>query len=101
MEVVIQDSGEVKTISITGEIDLYSSPDLKKKIMGLVKKKEKEILVDFANVSYIDSSGIATLVEALKGMMGYGGVLTFINLNNDIKEVFSFARLDKIFNITG
>lgn len=100
MEIAVKDCKGGKTIELSGEVDLYSSPELRKKIMGFVNKKEKEILVDFSGVSYIDSSGIATLVEALKGMMVYEGRLILIGLKEDIMEIFTFARLDKVFNIT-
>jgi anti-sigma B factor antagonist len=90
-----------KVILISGDIDMYSSPWLRKSIMTLVGQKTSPLLVDFGNVSYIDSSGIATFVEGLKGMMSFGGKLIFFNIPNGVMEIFTFSKLDKVFTICG
>jgi anti-sigma B factor antagonist len=69
--------------------------------MSLVRMKVTPLLVDFGEVSYIDSSGIATFVEGLKGVMAYGGKLKFVSIPEQIMEIFCFAKLDKVFEIYG
>jgi anti-sigma B factor antagonist len=86
-------------VAISGDIDMYSSPLLRKSLMLCVQKKTSPLLVDFRDVSYIDSSGIATFVEALKGMMAFGGRLKFFGMSPAISEIFSFSKLDKVFEI--
>jgi len=90
-----------KIIALSGDIDMYSSPELRDKLMVLVKKKIPALFVDFKKVSYIDSSGIATFVEGLKGMKSYGGRLQFFGVPKKIMEIFSFSKLDKVFEIYG
>ena len=80
---------------------MYSSPELRKELMLFVHKKVTPLFVDFRGVSYIDSSGIATFVEGLKGMMSYGGKLKFVGIPERIMEIFCFAKLDKVFEIYG
>ncbi len=101
MRIETADSSGARIISISGDIDMYSSPELRKELMSIVQKKVSPLLVDFRGVSYIDSSGIATFVEGLKGMMKYGGKLKFVGIPEKIMEIFCFAKLDKVFEIYG
>jgi anti-sigma B factor antagonist len=81
------------------KIDMHTSPELRKELMFFVQKKVPLLCVDFGGVSYIDSSGIATLVEGLKGMMTYGGRLKLLGIPERIAEIFTFSKLDKVFDI--
>jgi anti-sigma B factor antagonist len=101
MTVHIADHHGVPLITPSGEIDMDSSPDLRKALMTLAKQRTAILLVDFSGVSYIDSSGIATFVECLKSVMSYGGRLKLFSMTEGIKEIFSFSRLDKVFEIYG
>lgn len=88
-------------VAISGEIDMSSSPELRERLLELIAKKTPVLFIDFSCVSYIDSSGIATFVEGLKGMMPYGGRLKFVSIPPKIAEIFGFAKLDKVFEIHG
>lgn len=88
-------------LAVLGDIDMHTSPALRKELMGLVRRRETPLVVDFSGVSYIDSSGIATLVEGLKGVMVYGGRLQLVAIPERIMEIFHFAKLDKVFAIHG
>ncbi len=101
MNLEIVDYKGRKVIRITGDIDMYSSPDLRNEIMVLVKQKIPLLMVDFDKVSYIDSSGIATFVEGLKCMKSYGGRLQFYEIPQGIMEIFRFSKLDRVFEIYG
>jgi anti-sigma B factor antagonist len=101
MEIEVKDYQGMKVIALSGEVDMYSSPALREEMMGLINKRVTPLLVDFKRVSYIDSSGIATFVEGLKRMMSYGGRLKMIGLLEEVREIFSFSKLDKVFEIYG
>ena len=101
MEIEIKDYQGMKVMALSGEIDMYTSPALREQMMGLIDKRVTPLLVDFKGVPYIDSSGIATFVEGLKRMMSYGGRLKLIGLLEGVKEIFSFSKLDKVFEIYG
>ena len=88
-----------KVISLSGDIDMYSSPELREQLMGFIKRRIPVLLVDFNQVSYIDSSGIATFVEGLKYMKLYGGKLHFFNIPQGIMEIFIFSKLNRVFEI--
>jgi anti-sigma B factor antagonist len=99
MKIEIIDYKGGKVIEISGDIDMYTSPELRKELMGLIHKKFSPVIVDFKKVSYIDSSGIATFVEALKGIKTYGGSLKFFSIPSRIIEIFNFSKLDRVFEI--
>ncbi|MBI5641057.1 MAG: STAS domain-containing protein [Nitrospirae bacterium] len=99
MKIEISDYNGTKVFGISGDIDMNSSPELRRELLDLVVRKVPVLLVDFKGVSYIDSSGIATFVEGLKGMMPYGGRLKFFGIPQGIREIFSFSKLDRVFEI--
>jgi anti-sigma B factor antagonist len=99
MEIEIVDYKGTKVMELSGEIDMYTSPELRRELMGLLQRKVSPLLVDFKEVSYIDSSGIATFVEGLKGIKTYGGRLKFFSIPDRIVEIFNFSKLDRVFEI--
>lgn len=99
LEVSVQELDRGAIMSIAGDVDLYSSPEVRKHIISLTGKKVKNILIDLHQVSYMDSSGIATLVEGLQQVGKYKGKLIIYGLDNAVKEVFELSRLDKVFDI--
>jgi anti-sigma B factor antagonist len=101
MKIEITEHRGAKVFSLSGDIDLYSSPVLRKELISFVEKKGPLLLLDFRDVSYIDSSGIATLVEGLRGMMSHGGKLKLLGIPEKIGEIFAFSKLDKVFDICG
>lgn len=101
MKIEIEENKGIKVIALSGDIDMHSSPELRKELMLFVQKKVTPVYVDFRGVSYIDSSGIATFVEGLKGMMAYGGKLKLVGIPERIMEIFCFAKLDKVFEMYG
>ncbi len=99
MNIEINEHSGLKLLSLTGDIDMHTSPLVRNELLALVRIKVPVLLVDFSGVSYIDSSGIATFVEGLKGMMAYGGRLKLLGIRDNIIEIFNFSKLDKVFEI--
>ena len=99
MEISLDKEKNYSVIKIKGDVDLYSSPQLRTQILVLANKKSNRILVDFLEVNYMDSSGVATLVEALQLTNKNGGKLRLFNLKQPIKDVFELSRLDRVFEI--
>jgi anti-sigma B factor antagonist len=85
-------------IRVDGEVDLQYSPQLREKILASLKAGNP-LLIDLAGVSYIDSSGIASLVEgfqtAKSAKLEYG----LMNISKTAMQVLTLTRLDKIFQI--
>jgi len=99
LEVRTKTEDKLTIVEIEGEVDLYSSTELRNILLDLTKKQTKTILIDLGNVKYMDSSGVATLVEALQQVGKYDGKLKLANLKDVVKDVFELSRLDKVFDI--
>lgn len=99
MEIQIERGRNYAVIHVSGDIDLYTSPQLRQEILKLANKKNMAVLVDFRHVTYMDSSGVATLVEALQLTKKNGGRLRLFHLAQPIKDLFELSRLDRVFDV--
>ncbi|HKM80044.1 MAG TPA: STAS domain-containing protein [Candidatus Acidoferrum sp.] len=87
-------------LDLSGDIDLANSPAMRKALLGEIKEKRTpRVFLNFKNVRYIDSSGIASLVEGLKASRDLGSRLILYGLNKTVREVMQLSRLQKIFEI--
>ena len=86
-------------LPLEGEIDLHVSPAISASLKTITDAKPKRVVVDLAKVSYIDSSGLAVLIEAMQNVMGYGGKFALSGLQENVRPIFEIARLDQVFRI--
>ena len=84
---------------LEGEININTSPELRKIFDKIMRNNEKKVLIDFASVSYIDSSGLATLIEMLQRLRKTGGNLRLANMSQKVKSIFEITKLVKLFEI--
>lgn len=98
MSGTVRREGNYAIVCLDGEIDLYSSPAARKLILGCLQEG-KPTLVDLANVAYIDSSGVASLVEgfqlARQRQLDFG----LVGVSPAALNVLKLARLDTVFPI--
>ena len=85
--------------TIIGDIDLARSPALRLELLDLVKQKPKRLVVDLSGVPYMDSSGVATLIEALQHQRKAGAKMVLCGLQAKVRSIFEIARLDAVFKI--
>lgn len=85
-------------VEARGEIDLYSSPQLREAILKACKSTKQKVGVRLTDVAYMDSSGVATLVE---GLQAAGGASAFLLLSpsQSVMKVLQLSRLDSVFSI--
>jgi anti-sigma B factor antagonist len=87
-------------LDLTGDIDLAHSPAMRKVLLGEIKEKHTpKVFLNLKNVRYVDSSGIATLVEGLKASRDNGSRMILFGLSRSVREVMELSRLQKIFEI--
>ena len=96
---IIERDGAV-IVCFTGDVDLQSSPEARKVLLEHVGRK-MPVLVDLSKVNYIDSSGIASLVESLQVARKGGEDLLLVSVSEAALRVLELARLDKVFTICG
>jgi anti-sigma B factor antagonist len=99
MQITERTEENIPIISITGDIDLESSPQLREFLKPKAAQKIPRLLLDFAGVSYIDSSGLATLIEYFQAVQSFGGKLALASLSPRVKNVFEIVRLEQIFSL--
>ncbi len=96
MDVKTSQQDGVSVIQVGGEINISSSPELRK---VFERETSKKIVVDLEKVSYVDSSGLATLVEMLKRTKSQGGSLGLAGMSDKVKSLFEITKLDKLFSL--
>ena len=100
METSTRQVGDATIVQYVGSITLYNTPTIRKELLGLIKEKKcPYVLVDMRQVKYIDSSGVAALVEALKSAMEAKTRFGLFGLTPTTKEVLSLTRLLHIFEV--
>jgi len=99
MSVKIESKKGLTVCHVEGEIDINSSPGIKKAFDKLIAQKTPKIIINLSKVTYVDSSGLATLVEILKNMKSYGGRMRLTNLSSKIKSLFEITKLERLFEI--
>lgn len=92
---------QTKIFELSGELDFHTSPQFREQLQKTIDGHAQKIVVNLSKVSYIDSSGLATFVEALQKMKRYNGVLVLSALTPAVRSVFEIAKLDAVFTLVG
>jgi len=98
VEYELREEGKVAVVALRGEVDLEHSPDARKVLLRCVRRG-RDLLVDLSRVSYLDSSGIASLVEAFQAARRSGTDFGLVQVSPQAMQVFELARLDQVFRI--
>ncbi len=94
---ITEQSGRV-VVALAGEIDMENAPQVRRALLDNLKQK-RDILVDLSQVTYIDSSGIASLIEGLQAARKQKNDLVLVSVSQRAHRVLELARLDKVFTI--
>lgn len=86
-------------VEVAGEVNLHSSPQLLTSLRELAARHPKRLVIDLAGVSYMDSSGLGSLVDVKRRVERHGGRLTLAGLQPRVRSVFEIAQLHRFFNI--
>ena len=86
-------------LPLEGEIDLHVSPAVAASLNGMIEKKPRQLVVDLSRVTYIDSAGLAALIEGMQKVEAYGGKFALAGLQETVRSIFEISRLDQVFRI--
>ncbi|HTV56050.1 MAG TPA: STAS domain-containing protein [Terriglobia bacterium] len=100
MKTAVRERDGSTIVDVTGDVDMGTSPSLRKTLLESLKKTPR-LVVNLREVRYVDSSGIASLVEVLKEARDKGKRLILFGLNPAVREALQLTRLTKIFEILG
>ena len=84
---------------LQGRFDNYTSPQVRDQILSAAESGEVRLIIDFKNVTFVDSTALATLVQAMKWCRQQGGDLRLCNLRSEVRLIFELTRLDRAFEI--
>jgi anti-sigma B factor antagonist len=90
------------TVTVTGRVTVYSSPRLRSVLLHLLRQGSgPAVVIDLSGVSYLDTSGLATLLEALKAAHQRSVTLRVLGITGQSRTLAEVAELDKIFQAVG
>lgn len=93
----VEPAGGHAVLRVTGEVDVYTAPTLRKGVLDLVAKGSVHIIVDMTGVAFLDSTGLGVLVGGLKGVRAHDGSLTLVVSAERLLRVFRITGLDQVF----
>jgi anti-sigma B factor antagonist len=94
----VRSEGETTIVALSGDVDLDNSPQVRAVLLDSVREK-RGVLVEMSAVSYIDSSGIASLVEAYQSARHGSTGFALVAVSDAAMRVLELARLDQVFLI--
>ena len=92
-------SGDAYVISLTGEVDLYTAPEFKQQLLDVIAKGAKNVVVDFTETTFIDSTTLGVLVGGVKRLRTNDGQLSLVCSDRNITKIFEITGLDRVFTI--
>jgi anti-sigma B factor antagonist len=88
-------------LAVGGEIDVYTAPQLRERLIELVEGGNQHIVVDMEQVEFLDSTGLGVLVGGLKRVRAHDGSLRLVCAQERILKIFRITGLEKVFGIYG
>ena len=86
-------------VDVVGELTLRESPDFHATLIELCDQAPGKLVVNLAEVTFIDSSGVGTLTDIFRRMKKSGGELALVGLVKMVRSVFEITRLDQFLSI--
>jgi anti-sigma B factor antagonist len=86
-------------ISLAGEVDLYTAPEFKQQLLQVIGQGGREVIVDFSDTTFIDSTTLGVLVGGVKRLRTNEGQLSLVCSDRNITKIFEITGLDRVFTI--
>ena len=86
-------------ISLAGEVDLYTAPEFKQQLLEAVNQGATQVIVDFTNTTFVDSTTLGVLVGGVKRLRTNDGQLSLVCSDRNIIKIFEITGLDRVFSI--
>ena len=91
--------GDRTLVAVGGEIDVYTAPKLRERLVTLVESGSYELIVDMENVEFLDSTGLGVLVGGLKRVRAHEGWIDLVCTQSRILRIFRITGLNRVFSI--
>jgi anti-sigma B factor antagonist len=93
--------GQTFVIALGGEVDLYTAPEFKQQLLEVIRQGAKDVVVDFSDTTFIDSTTLGVLVGGVKRLRTNDGRLSLVCSDRNITKIFEITGLDRVFTIYG
>jgi anti-sigma B factor antagonist len=90
---------ETYVIALAGEVDLYTAPEFKQQLLNVISEGGKDVIVDFTDTTFIDSTTLGVLVGGVKRLRTEDGRLSLVCSDRNITKIFEITGLDRVFTI--
>ena len=90
---------ETHVIELGGEVDLYTAPEFKERLVQVIEDGKKRLVVDLSKATFIDSTTLGVLVGGVKRLRPSGGSLALVCTDQNITKIFEITGLDRVFPI--
>ena len=90
---------ETHVIELGGEVDLYTAPEFKERLVQVIEDGKKQLVVDLSKATFIDSTTLGVLVGGVKRLRPSGGSLALVCTDQNISKIFEITGLDRVFPI--
>ena len=90
---------ETHVIELGGEVDLYTAPEFKERLVQVIEDGKKQPVVDLSKATFIDSTTLGVLVGGVKRLRPTGGSLSLVCTDQNITKIFEITGLDRVFPI--
>lgn len=97
--VSVSGASDAAVVAVSGELDVASAPALRQELYRVIDQQPSKVVVDLAEMEFIDSTGLGVLVGALKRVKEQGGTLELRALSPSARRVFDITGLSKAFTI--
>lgn len=101
LQVYFNEDKDAWVVEPNGEIDIYTSPSFKNKLVNSYMEKKRDIIIEGEKLEYIDSTGLGALISILKAIEEDKHKIYLLNIKPNIKKLFEITELDKLFIIRG
>ena len=95
----VAERNKFAVLSVRGEVDVYTAPKFRERLIELVGQGKHHIVVDLEGVDFLDSTGLGVLVGGLKRLRSHNGDLVLVCTQSRILKVFEITGLTKVFSI--
>src|ERR687883_743164 len=92
-------AGERMVVAVGGEIDVYTAPKLRERLVELINSGHYDLVIDLEGVDFLDSTGLGVLVGALKRVRSHQGSLRLVCTQERLLKIFRITGLAKVFPI--
>jgi anti-sigma B factor antagonist len=95
----VERSGGASIVTVAGDVDLHSAPELRDRLMSLADAGGRHIVVDLSDATFLDSMALGVLLAVDRRLKGDGGSLDLVVPTPDIRRIFEITMLDRVFDL--